>query len=53
MVPLVVQGELQGQHMGIAGVAAARAHHAEVKKTLPLQAARLMRGEPGIATTFI
>jgi nicotinate phosphoribosyltransferase len=53
LVPLVVEGELQSEHMGIAGVASARAHHAEVKKALPLQALRLMRGEPGIPTQFI
>ena len=53
LVPLVVEGELQSQHMGIAGVESARAHHAEVKKALPLQALRLMRGEPGIPTQFI
>ena len=53
LVPLVIEGELQGEHMGVAGVASARAHHAEVKKALPLQALRLMRGEPGIPTQFI
>jgi nicotinate phosphoribosyltransferase len=53
LVPLVIEGELQSEHMGIAGVANARAHHAEVKKTLPLQALRLMRGEAGIPTQFI
>ena len=53
LVPLVVEGELQSEHMGVAGVASARAHHAEVKKALPLQALRLMRGEPGIPTQFI
>jgi nicotinate phosphoribosyltransferase len=53
LVPLVVEGELQVEHMGIEGVASARAHHAEVKKTLPVQAMRLMRGEAGIPTQFI
>lgn len=53
LVPLVVQGEIQTEHLGASGTRAARDHHRAAKAELPLQALRLGRGEAAIPTVFI
>jgi nicotinate phosphoribosyltransferase len=53
LVPLVVEGEIQTEHLGATGTLAAREHHLAAKAELPLQALRLGRGEAAIPTIFI
>lgn len=52
VVPLVVEGRIDHAHLGVAGVRAARDHHAGVVRELPLEATRLSRGDPAIPTVF-
>jgi nicotinate phosphoribosyltransferase len=53
LVPLVIDGEVQLQFSGAAGVAAAREVHKNSMAELPLQAHRLQRGEAALPTEFI
>ena len=53
LVPLVTGGELVHGFTGPEGVLAARKVHANAMNELPLQAHRLQRGEPALATEFI
>ncbi len=53
LVDLVIRGEIQDGLSGVAGVEAARAHHAAVKAALPASAHRLTKGEPAIPTKFV
>lgn len=52
LVPLVIDGEADEHYRGVAGVRAARAHHATALAELPAQALRLARGEPALPTTL-
>jgi nicotinate phosphoribosyltransferase len=52
LTALILKGETQGQHIGSAGVMAAREHHAEVKSQLPSQVHSLQSGKPLIETRF-
>ena len=49
-VPLVVAGQPDGAYLGVAGVRAARAHHAAVVRELPLEGSRLSGGDAVIPT---
>ncbi|MDM4763551.1 nicotinate phosphoribosyltransferase [Galbitalea sp. SE-J8] len=51
-VPLMVAGQAVAAHLGAAGVARARAHHAAVLAELPPSALSLGRGEPAFPTLF-
>ncbi|MEO0312926.1 MAG: hypothetical protein RL140_156 [Actinomycetota bacterium] len=53
LVPLVVNGEIDNQYLGAAGVAKARELHHQAVAELPAQAFRFQRGEPVIPTEFI
>ena len=53
LVDLVRDGEPVEEHLGAAGVVAARAHHAAVMAELPAQALSLSRGEPAIPTRYL
>jgi nicotinate phosphoribosyltransferase len=52
VVPLVVEGRVDPASLGVAGVSAAREHHAAVVRELPLEATRLSRGDPAIPTVI-
>ncbi|PPF23896.1 nicotinate phosphoribosyltransferase [Rathayibacter rathayi] len=52
LVPLIEDGGIRAEHLGIEGVAAAREHHANAVLELPLDALRLGRGEPVIPTRY-
>ena len=52
MVHLMHQGRADAAYTGLAGVAAARDHRAEVMQELPIEAFRLGRGEPVIPTNY-
>ncbi len=52
LVPLIIEGETEVQHLGSTGTQAAREHHREVMKSLPLAGLRLVRGEAAIPTEF-
>ena len=52
-VPLMLHGEAVADHLGAAGVEAARAHHASARRELSESAFRLGRGEPAIPTEFV
>ncbi|MCU1472633.1 nicotinate phosphoribosyltransferase [Amnibacterium sp.] len=52
VVPLVVDGRIDHQHLGVAGVRAARDHHASVIGELPPEATRLSSGDPAIPTVI-
>ncbi|PPF69917.1 nicotinate phosphoribosyltransferase [Rathayibacter sp. AY1E6] len=52
LVPLIEDGTIRPEHLGIEGVAAARAHHANAVLELPIDALRLGRGEPVIPTRY-
>jgi nicotinate phosphoribosyltransferase len=51
-VVLVADGEIDSAAEGAAGVAAARAHHAQVREELPVRALALSRSEPALPTVF-
>jgi nicotinate phosphoribosyltransferase len=51
-VPLVTAGQPDHAHLGVAGVRAARAHHAAVLQELPVDAVRLSAGDPVIPTVL-
>ena len=53
LVDLMRDGTPIDAHLGTAGVAAARAHHAAVMAELPVQALSLSRGEPAIPTRYL
>jgi nicotinate phosphoribosyltransferase len=53
LVPLVTGGQLVDGFTGTEGVLAARKVHVNAMSELPLQAHRLQRGEPALATEFI
>jgi nicotinate phosphoribosyltransferase len=53
LVDLVRDGDPVPQHTGLAGVAAARTHHAAVMAELPPHALSLSRGEPAIPTRYL
>ncbi|GAA1142558.1 nicotinate phosphoribosyltransferase [Nesterenkonia lutea] len=52
MVPLVLGGEVQAQHIGEEGVVRARRRHAASLAELPAAAKRLQEGEPVLPTIF-
>ncbi len=52
-VPLVVDGEVDTRFEGPGGVAAARAHHAQVREELPVRGLALSRSDPAIPTVFV
>jgi nicotinate phosphoribosyltransferase len=51
-VTLVDHGEADAAYLGATGVAAARAHHAQVREELPVQALALSRSDPAIPTVY-
>jgi len=53
LVDLMRDGTPIDAHLGTAGVAAARAHHAAVMAELPVHALSLSRGEPAIPTRYL
>lgn len=53
LVDLVRDGVVDPSHLGPAGVAAAREHHAAVIDELPLAAFRLSQGDPVIPTVYV
>ena len=53
LVDLVRGGEPVATHAGVAGVAAARTHHAAAIAELPPHALSLSRGEPAIPTRYL
>lgn len=53
LVPLIVDGALQKEHLGSAGVAAAREHRASAVAELPAEAFRLGRGDPVLPTLYL
>ena len=52
-VPLMTDGVARPEHLGAAGVEAARRHHAAARDELPETAFRLGRGEPALPTEFV
>ena len=50
VVPFVESGEIDATHEGPDGVRAARAHHARVRKELPVRALALSKSDPAIPT---
>ncbi|NRG41795.1 nicotinate phosphoribosyltransferase [Rathayibacter sp. VKM Ac-2804] len=52
LVPLIEDGRIRDEHLGIEGVAAAREHRANAVLELPLDALRLGRGDPVIPTRY-
>lgn len=53
LVDLVVDGAVREEHLGAAGVEAARAHHAAAIAELPVEALSLSRGEPILPTRYL
>jgi nicotinate phosphoribosyltransferase len=53
LVDLVTDGVVDAAHLGPAGVAAAREHHAAAIAELPVAAFGLSRGEPVIPTVYV
>ncbi|MCW4386570.1 nicotinate phosphoribosyltransferase [Salinibacterium sp. SYSU T00001] len=53
LVPLVVDGAVERQHLGAEGTRAAREHRAAAVAELPPEAARLSRGEPVLPTVYV
>jgi len=53
LVPLIVDGALQNEHLGPTGVAAAREHRASAVAELPAEAFRLGRGDPVLPTLYL
>lgn len=53
LVDLVLDGNAVAQHVGAAGVVAAREHHARAIEELPLEAFSLSRGEPILPTRYL
>jgi nicotinate phosphoribosyltransferase len=53
LVPLIVDGALQNEHLGPAGVATAREHRASAVAELPAEAFRLGRGDPVLPTLYL
>src|SRR5690606_17001222 len=52
LVPLVVHGEVQREHTGSEGIAAARERHRRVVAELPPVAMSLTRGDPALVTEY-
>lgn len=52
LVPLIVDGEIQPEHTGSAGIAAARERHRRAVVELPPIAMSLTRGDPAIPTEY-
>ncbi|NQX06346.1 nicotinate phosphoribosyltransferase [Rathayibacter sp. VKM Ac-2856] len=52
LVPLIEDGRIREEHLGAAGVVAAREHRANTVLELPLDALRLGRGDPVIPTRY-
>lgn len=52
-VPLVVDGVIDAQYEGAAGVVAARAHHRAVRAELPTRAFGLSRSDPALPTVSL
>jgi nicotinate phosphoribosyltransferase len=52
VVPLVTAGQPDHAHLGVAGVRAAREHHASAIAELPAQGTRLSGGDPAIPTVI-
>ncbi|WP_460521434.1 nicotinate phosphoribosyltransferase [Humibacter antri] len=53
LVPLMRDGVAVPEHLGAAGVEAARRHHAIAREELPESAFRLGRGEPALTTEYV
>jgi nicotinate phosphoribosyltransferase len=53
LTDLIVEGEPVEAHLGAAGVAAAREHHASAIAELPVAAHALSRGEPVLPTRYL
>ena len=51
--PLITDGEIHDGIVGVAGVQAAREHHARAIAEMPIDAFRLSRGEPAIRTRYL
>ena len=52
VVPLIVAGQVEEGFLGVAGVRAAREHHAQAIAELPSQAMRLSGGDPAVPTVL-
>ncbi|MCF8523948.1 MAG: nicotinate phosphoribosyltransferase, partial [Aquiluna sp.] len=52
-VPMISNGEIATENLGIQGVLRAREHHREAISELPAGALRLSKGEPAIPVEFI
>ena len=52
-VPMILNGEIATEYLGIQGVLRAREHHVEAISELPAGALRLSKGEPAIPVEFI
>jgi nicotinate phosphoribosyltransferase len=52
-VPLITDGSIRTEHLGVAGVSKAREHHLAAMAELPPDALRLSRGEPAIPTRYL
>jgi len=53
LVPLVIDGEIQSEHTGHDGIAAARERHRAVVAELPHVAMSLTRGDPALPTEYL
>ncbi|MBN6192644.1 MULTISPECIES: nicotinate phosphoribosyltransferase [unclassified Microbacterium] len=52
-VTLVEDGDIDTAHEGVAGTAAARAHHLRVREELPVRALALSKSDPAIPTVYL
>jgi nicotinate phosphoribosyltransferase len=52
-VQLVTNGEADAAYLGVAGVEAARDHHARVREELPVRGLALSRSDPAIPTVYV
>jgi nicotinate phosphoribosyltransferase len=52
-VPLITNGQIATEYLGIQGASLAREHHKMAISELPAGALRLSRGEPAIPVEFI
>lgn len=52
-ITFVSDGQIDDAHEGIAGTAAARAHHLRVREELPVHALALSKSDPAIPTEFV
>jgi nicotinate phosphoribosyltransferase len=52
LVPLITDGEVHREHLGVEGTRRARDHRAAAMRELPDEAFRLGRGDPVLPTIF-